>query len=385
MSRLSLSRLHDTIRMSTRFLQMSPFYECFGDHDKLHGQYAGRMVYFGDEKAEEYWALREQAVLYDVPERPWEISGPDAAALMEYLFSRRISNLKVGRGRYAVACTPSGGIFMDGIVFRLESNRFWYVIADGAFDTWMLAHSDGFDVTIKDPQSWVLQIQGPTSPAVLEAASEGQINERLGYFHAGFFDLGGQRLYVSRTGFTGEVGYEIYTQGDETDCPRLWNHLCECGEPHGMVCGSVYSMNARRIEAGILNNGTDMDWNMTPYNAGLGDFVDLEKQNFIGRDALLNTPQEQSLYGLVCKAATPVAGDQVRDENRVVANMRTGVWSPTLEAGIGYVQFEESGDWTGHSVQLVDDQGVSHPADIVQLPFFDAEKRIPRGLTPTSK
>ena len=218
MSTKNIFGRHDTIRLSTRFIEMSPFYECFGDPDKLHGQYAGRMVYYGEEASDEYWKLRNEAVLYDVPERPFEISGPDAVAFMEHLFARRIAELKVGRGRYAIACTPKGGIFMDGIVFRLEADRFWYVIADGAFDTWMLAHSDGFEVSIADPHSWVLQIQGPASAAILEAASDGHINERLGYFHAGYFDLGGQRLYVSRTGFTGELGYEIYTLGDETDC-----------------------------------------------------------------------------------------------------------------------------------------------------------------------
>jgi len=375
---------HSTIRMSTRFIEMSPFYECFGDPDKLHGQYAGRMVYFGDEEHDEYWKLRNQAVLYDVPERPIEISGPDSIAFMEYLFARRIADLKPGRGRYAIACTPKGGIFMDGIVFRLEKERFWYVIADGAFDAWMLAHSEGFDVTISDPHSWVLQIQGPSSLAILEAASQGDISQSLGYFHAGYFELGGQRLYVSRTGYTGEFGYEIYTLGDQTDCPRLWHHLIRCGEPHGMAVGSVYSMNVRRVEAGILNNGSDMDWGMTPYHAGLGSFIELDKENFVGRHALSHATKETRLYGLICKTATPDAGDRVLSENRAVANMRIGVWSPTLQAGIGYVHFSQPGNWMGRAVQLLDSQGVSHPAEVVELPFFDAEKRIPRGLEPVS-
>ena len=382
MSQKNLFEKHDTIRMSTKFIQMSPFYECFGDSDKLHGQYAGRMFYYGEERSDEYWKLRNEAVLYDVPERPYEIAGADAVEFLEYLFARRIADLKVDRGRYAIACTPKGGIFMDGIVFRLEADRFWYVIANGAFESWMIAHCAGFDVRIEDPNAWVLQVQGPKSLEILEAASDGQVNQRLGYFHAGYFDLGGQRLYVSRTGYTGEVGYEIYTLGEDTDCPRLWRHLLECGEPRGMMVGSVSSMTTRRVEAGIFNNGTDIDWHMTPYNAGLGSFVELDKDDFVGRDALLHAPQETMLYGLVCKTAVPEFDCQILDANQKVADIRVGVWSPTLEAGVAYVSFGEAGDWVGRSLQLVDGEGVTHAAEVVALPFFDAEKRIPRGLAP---
>ena len=87
-----------------------------------------------------------------------------------------------------------------------------------------------------------------------------------------------------------------------------------------------------------------------------------------------------ALYGLICKTGTPDAGDEVLDANQTVAVMRAGLWSPTLEAGVGYVHFEQPGDWAGSQVRLVDAQGVSHPAEVVTLPFFDAEKRIPRGL-----
>ena len=122
--------------------------------DTVMGVYAGRYysVYNGEDVEEGYWSLRRQAVLYDVPERPVEISGPDAERFLEYVFARRISTLKTGRGRYAIACSHDGGLFMDGVLFKLADQRYWYVQPDGALETWLLAHSNGFDVKVSDPQ-----------------------------------------------------------------------------------------------------------------------------------------------------------------------------------------------------------------------------------------
>ena len=125
---------------------------------------------------------RRKAAMYDVPERPVEIGGPDAVRFMERIFARRVGTLKEGRGRYAIACAPNGGVFMDGILFKLSEDRFWYVQPDGALETWLIAHSEGFDVTISDPKSRVIQIQGPKSLEIMHAASNGAIDEKMGYF-----------------------------------------------------------------------------------------------------------------------------------------------------------------------------------------------------------
>ncbi len=127
----------------------------------------------GDDPVGAYWALRQKAALYDVPERPLEISGPDAVAFLELVFARRVDNQKIGRGRYVIACTNNGGLFIDGILFRLADTRFWFVHPDGDMNTWLLAHSPGFDIAVTDPQSRVLQIQGPKSFDVMHAASGG--------------------------------------------------------------------------------------------------------------------------------------------------------------------------------------------------------------------
>jgi aminomethyltransferase len=373
---------YKTVRVSSRRFEASPFFDCYVNADTVMGVYAGRYysVYNGEDRVETYWTLRRKAVLYDVPERPVQIDGPDVVPFMDRVFARRISNLPVDRGRYAIACTPKGGVFIDGVLFNLSKDRYWYVQPDGGLEAWLLAHSEGFDVTISDPHSRVLQIQGPASLAIMNAASGGMIDERMGYFHSGFFDLGGQELYVSRTGWTGEMGFEIYTQGSKTDCRRLWTHLFDHGTPHGMVFGSTASMEIRRIEAAILDSGTDMDTTMTPYQAGLGAFVDLDKEDFVGRTALQSADRRTLLYGLKCSGATPSMNDTIHDGPRVVGRVTTGAQSPYLQAGIGYVRFIEPADWAGRMLSLERASGQACPCMIVDLPFYDKEKRIPRGI-----
>lgn len=374
-----------TVRVSNRRFELSPFHDCWANEHTVMGIYAGRYysVFNGEDITETYWALRRKAAIYDVPERPVEISGPDAEAFLEHIFARRISSLKEGRGRYAIACTPTGGVFMDGILFKLEADRFWYVQPDGALETWLHAHNDGFDVTISDPHSRVLQIQGPTSFDIMNAASDGAIDETLGYFHSGFFEIGGQEVYVSRTGWTAELGFEIYTQGAATDCPRLWHHLLQAGEPHGMVFSSISSMEIRRLEAGILDNGTDFDMSMTPFEAGLDAFVDLDKEDFVGRTALLDCKPGTRIYGVKSTAATPLYHGEILDGEDDVARITAGTWSPYLKAGIGYARFHTAGDWVGKTLAMRTADGETVACEIVELPFYDREKHIPRGLDKT--
>ncbi|MEM9471844.1 MAG: aminomethyltransferase family protein [Pseudomonadota bacterium] len=374
-----------TVRVSNRRFELSPFHDCWANEHTIMGVYAGRYysVYNGEDVTEAYWALRRKAVLYDVPERPVEISGPDAVPFLEHVFARRIASLKQGRGRYAIACTPAGGVFMDGILFRLGPDRFWYVQPDGALETWLHAHSGGFEVTVSDPHSRVLQIQGPTSFDIMHAASGGTIDETMGYFHSGFFEIDGQRVYVSRTGWTGELGFEIYTLGDATDCQRLWHHLLKRGEAHGMLVGSISSMEIRRLEAAILDNGTDFDLSMTPFEAGLGAFVDLDKEDFIGRDVLLDCKPGTRIYGVKCADTTPVYQGEIVDGKNSVARITAGAWSPYLECGIGYARFHAAGNWAGRNLQMRTADDEMAACEIVELPFYDRDKRIPRGLDKT--
>lgn len=362
--------------------QLSPFHQCYANEQTVLRIAAGRFFahYNGDDPTAGYWALREQAALYDVPERPVEISGSGSVPFLEQILARRVADMAIDRGRYALACTHQGGIFMDGILFRLAEDRFWFVHPDGDLDTWLLAHSHAFDVTVSDPNSRVLQIQGPKSLEIMHAASNGKIDESLKYFHSGLFHLGGQRVYVSRTGWTGELGFEIYTLGDQTDCPHLWDHLMAKGTPLGMVFSSMQSMNTRRIEAGILDSGSDFDSTMTPFEAGLGRFIDLEKDNFIGRQALRAATPGTRIYGLRCSSTTPSAGDVIFVGATPVGNVTTGAPSPYQQCGIGYVRFDCPGEWSGKTLDLISSRAGKVSCEIVDLPFFDRDKRLPRGL-----
>lgn len=373
---------HGTLRISAKRFEPSPYTDKYAIEDMIYGIYCGRFypLSVGEDPIEQYWKLRRGVTLFDVPEKPLDIKGPDAVALLERVFTRRIDNLKLWRARYAVACTQQGGIVMDGVLIRLAADHFWYVMADGEFESWIHAHANGFDVTISDPKSRVIQIQGPKSLEVLQVAAKDGVPDGFGYFHAGRFDFGGQELLVTRTGWTGEIGIEIYSDGANTDHHALWDHLMAAGEPFGMEFCSAESMGIRRIEAGILDNGTDIDPSMTPYEAGIGAFVDLEKPDFVGREALAKVDQNCLLMGLTCAETVPFAGLQVLDDDSVVGHMTTGAWTPYLETGIGFVRFYQNGDWLGRRLTLRTAEGEQHDCEIVTLPFYDAEKKIPRGL-----
>jgi glycine cleavage system aminomethyltransferase T len=372
----------NTVRVGARRFEQSPYYDFYANSDTVLGVVAGRYytVFNGEDPLETYWKLRRQVVLYDVPEKPWQIEGPDVVAFLEHVFARRIGTLTEGRGRYAIACAPNGGTFMDGILFRLSDNCYWYVQPDGALEPWLIALSAGFDVTISDPRSRVLQIQGPTSMQVMRDLTDGAIDATMKYFHAGFYDISGQRLYVSRTGWTGELGYEIYSHGEHTDHGRLWNDVVAAGKPHGMVYASMASMEIRRIEAGILDNLTDFDLTTTPFEAGLGAFIELDKEGFVGRESLLRADRRPLLLGVRCPAATPEYRGPVFDDGAPVGHITAAAWSPTLECGIGYVRFAHAGDWIGRSLTVTTADGGTAPCEVVPLPFLDPDKRIPRGL-----
>jgi len=371
-----------TFRVSARRFETSPFFDNYVNDQTVMGVYAGRYysVFNGEDTIAAYWALRRACAIYDVPERPVQIEGPDVVPFLERLFARRIGDLKQGRGRYAIACTPQGGVFIDGVLFNLAPDKYWYVQPEGALEAWLLAHGEGYDVTISDPRARVIQIQGPTSYAVMHDASDGAIDQVMGYFHSAFHRIGGQEVYVSRTGWTGELGYEIYAEWDRIDCNRLWTHLIKTGEPHGMVFSSLGSMEIRRIEAAILDNGTDMDQSMTPYQSGLGAFIDLGKDDFIGRQALVNADRRTLIYGLKSETAAPALDDEVLDGASPVGRCTAGAVSPYLKCGIGYVRFNEAGDWAGKKLTLKTADGKSHACEIVDLPFYDKEKKIPRGI-----
>ena len=376
------SDLKSTITISARRFEESPFIERTNTPNMIRGVYAGRYfpMQIDEDPIEKYWLLRQKAVIFDVPEKPIEISGPDASSFLNKVLTRDITNVQEGRGYYALACTPQGGIFMDGVIFKFNDNKYWYVQADGPFEDWLIAHSSNYNIKITDPKSRVLQVQGPASLEIMKKASGGIIDENMKYFRSGFFDIGGQKLYVSRTGFTNELGFEIFSDGLKTDHLALWDHLMECGKPFGMEFSASRAMTIRRIEGGIFGNLTDIDTSMTPFEAGLGLFVNMDKSDFIGKDSLKEKDKRTCLFGLTCEKAVPAAGSKVILKNKIVGYVTAGVPSPTLQIGIGYVRFYEPDSWVGQDLLLELSGGDSYEAKVVNLPFIDLEKKIVRGL-----
>ncbi|MXY77041.1 MAG: aminomethyl transferase family protein [Acidimicrobiia bacterium] len=377
-----------TVRLSSFRQGQSPFADRYVTDRTIFGMYCDRlyplMATRDEDPVPQYWKLRNGVLLYDVPEKPLEIIGPDAARMLERVLTCRVGTLAVGRARYGIACNEDGTVLMDGVIMRLAPDRYWYVKANGEFEGWLSALAIGLDAEVSDPDSRVLQIQGPKSLDVLDAAIGGGLSGDFRYFHAGFFEIGGQTLWVSRTGWTGEAGIEIYCNSgpEATDHDALWDHLLASGEPFGMEFSSSSSMGIRRIEAGILDNGTDIEPDLTPFGAGLGNFVALDKEDFIGRSALARADRTQLLFGLVCAGAAPDAGMQVHFEDGPVGHITIGTWSPALDAGVGYVRFDRplpGGDWLGKTVFLLDHEGTPHRATVDTLPFVDKEKRLPRA------
>jgi len=360
----------------------SPWFSRTWSEDAFYSEYAGRLVLqsLGNDTVEEYWNLRKSVGLFDVPERPVEIRGRDAVRFLNHAFTRPVDKLRVGRGSYGLLCHQSGGMVCDGILFRLADDRFWYVHADADVYLWLSALAVDYKVEIHDPGSWVLQIQGPKSLEVLAKACDDGAPDEFRYFDAFEGSMGGQPVLVSRTGWTAELGFEVYNMDAAVDGPALWDHLIAAGAEFGMRGGSQMAMNIRRIEAGILNYATDMDWRTTPYDMGLGAFVDLESRDFVGRGALRAATKATRFSGFKCESRKIPYGAALMSSGQAIGRITAYEVSPYLECGVGFALFESASGLDCSAISVNDRAGEPCPIELVDLPFYDTEKNIPRGL-----
>tara|TARA_B100000965_G_C19552684_1_gene740757 strand:+ start:308 stop:1498 length:1191 start_codon:yes stop_codon:yes gene_type:complete len=376
-----------TLNVGMKRFDKGPYFDFYHKDSNLYGVYAERfyLISLGNKVEDMYWNLRRKALMYDVPEKPIQIEGPDAGKFLDKIFSRKISTMKVGRGRYAIACYEDGGIFIDGVFFRLEENKYWYVQPDGPLQTWLKAHQTGYNVKITDPSSRVIQIQGPASQEILSKLTNEAINDDFKYYHSGYFEIANQKVYISRTGWTAELGYEIYTLGGDTNYKKLWDTILEIGKPLGLHFDGILSMEMRRIEGGILDNNTDFDSTMNPYEAGLGSLVDLSKEDFIGKKALeeLSKKEGKRLFGITSDNPFVYKSNVFLSNEERVGYLPASTWSPTLKKYIGYVRFNYSGNWTEFKVRAESSDDSLMDCKIVELPFYDKDKLIPRGLDKT--
>ncbi|MEO1139200.1 MAG: aminomethyltransferase family protein [Pseudomonadota bacterium] len=327
---------------------------------------------------EMYWQLRTKAAVLHTGEWPIEFRGPDAETLLNLLFTKDVSKVRPGRCGYGLACFDDGGLITDGVFLRLDEDRFWYAQADGDFVNWARAHAKGMNVEISDPGVYVSQVQGPTSLDVLADAAAGGLPEAFGYFGIARVNLGGQDVVITRTGYTNELGWEYYTEPHH-DAQALWTHLETAGKKHGMSIFGLDSMNIRRIEAGIMNAGSDFDSTTNPYEVGFARFVDMDKDDFLGKAALETASKARRSYGIVCPAAEPKVNGRVRLQGAHAGKVTCGAHSPFLGHGIGMVLLDKGDVQVGAAVEIEDRGGRFHPATLVDLPLYDKACEIPRG------
>ncbi|MEM1298817.1 MAG: aminomethyltransferase family protein [Pseudomonadota bacterium] len=336
-------------------------------------------VCFDDHSTEDgYWKLRREAACLHTGEFPLEFRGPDAERLLDKLFTKDITKVKPGRCGYGLACYDDGGLLVDGILLRLEQDRFWYAQADGDFYSWARAHAAGMDVEILDPDVFVSQVQGPNALKTLEAAAEGGLPEKFTYFACRRVNLGGQDVVITRTGYTNELGWEFYTE-PRHDADALWAHLHKAGAPYGLELFGLDAMNIRRIEAGILNAGSDFNATTTPYAAGLGRFVDEDKGDFIGKAALATADRAPRLHGIKCPNGEPLISGEVMVGGRPAGTVTAGATSPYLRHAIGFALMDTTAPGPGTMVELRCKDGSLQPGELVEMPMYDKACEIPRG------
>jgi glycine cleavage system aminomethyltransferase T len=340
-------------------------------------------VSYGEDREAEYWALRRAVVMTDVsPEKSIEISGPDAERLMDRAMPRPMTEFNPGRALYGPICRPDGGLLCDGVLVRPAADRFWYVSGSADTEGWLLALSIGLDAEVSDPDVSVLAVQGPKSLDVLAAACDDGAPDLFTYFAVARVVMGGQDVLVTRTGWTGELGFEIYLPRAGHDGPALWRHIEAAGAPHGLVVAGLDAMDIRRIEAGILLYGADMDGSINPYQAGLGSFIDMTKPDFIGKAALEGADRTLLVRGLLCADDEPVAGGVLLDGRVEVGRVTAAAYSPYLQSGTAIVRLQRDVALDSKGLVVETRKGGLTPARLATLPLYDAEHRIVRGLDP---
>ena len=348
----------------------------------------------------EYFAIRNAATLSDLPPMvKYRIAGPDALRYLNRLVTRDLRRLEVGRVSYCVWCNDAGNIIDDGTVFRMAAEEYRLCTAEWQLD-WLLASAIGFKVEIEEVTTAIaaLAVQGPTSYAVLRQLGLAGV-ERLKPFQFGQFQAGELRVMVSRTGFTGDLGYELWV--DPQQAGALWDGLMSAGRSRGIRPIGSQALNIARIEAGFLLPKMDfvsaeasirLGTSRSPLELGLGWLVDFKKGHFTGRRALLAQQRrglQRQLVGLDIDGNKPAMHSLLyadADGKREVGSISSAVWSPTCKRNIALAMVESPYFASGSAVwaeiylsrELVWERRMRR-ALVVAKPFFAPERR---RLTP---
>ena len=335
----------------------------------------------------EYEYLTKHVSMWDVAcERQICVKGPDAADFVNLLITRDVHKvLPPMQARYVILCNQHGGVINDPVLLRVADDEFWFSISDSDVLLWAQGVNAfaKYDVDIRELDVSPVQIQGPKSAALMEKMFGPQIRD-IPYYGLLHSTLNGRPVTISRTGFSAEVGFEIYLHDAMLYADDVWPHILEQGEEFNL--GVIAPSHIRRLEAGILSYGQDMDIESNPFEVRLSWQVDLEKDNFIGKDALARIKEEgvqQRLVGL------KVGGEPItwynedfylvkdNDTEDDVGYITSAFYSPNVGSNIALAAMPRS-HWrrgTQVKVQLPGDGIVD--AQVVRVPFFDPTKDIP--------
>ena len=332
-----------------------------------------------------FWNLIQTAILCDVAvERQVKITGPDAAKFVQFLTPRDLSAMAVGQCKYVILTNQNGGILNDPVLLRLGANHFWLSLADSDVLFWAqgVALNAGYDVTISEPDVSPLQLQGPQSGKIMQSLFGSEIAD-LKYYWCRPLQLDGIDLIVSRTGWSSELGYELFLR-DSNDGDRLYETIMQAGQSFDLRPG--HTSTIRRIEGGMLSYHADMDINTNPFELGLDRLVDLDMEDdFVGKDALRQIKTaglKRQQIGVVI-GGTPLTQPNTRFwemsiDGIVKGKVTSAVYSPRLEKNVALALV--ASDYAGLGTEfLVHARDGDRMAITVEKPFYDPNKSIAKG------
>ena len=328
---------------------------------------------------EQYWAVRTGVILRNTGEFPVEISGKDAFKFANYIFTRDVNKIKSGRCSYQFACYHDGGMITDGVLLKIEEDKYWFAQADGDLFSWYKAHSKNMDVEIKDPEVWVSQIQGPLSMKLLENIAEDFSENDWKYFDWKELQILDQKVIISRSGFTNELGWEIYFR-PENETEKIGDYILEEGKKLGMILVATPGFRCRRIEAGLLSAGQDFTKKTNPFSVGLGRFINFDKEDFIGKEALMKSDKKCKTWGIRVAKGTAIKGESIKINEKNIGKITSSTWSPYQICGVGIVHLDNNENGPGDIVDVKCTDGKVHKGEICKLPMYDAKGEIVRGL-----
>ena len=329
-----------------------------------------------------FWNLVNEAILCDVAvERQVEITGPDATKFIQLLTPRDLSKLAVGQCKYVLIVNNEGGILNDPVLLRLKENHYWLSLADSDILLWAqgVAINSGLNVKIIEPDVSPLQLQGPNSGKIMEALFGESIND-LKYYWLRELDLDGIPLIVSRTGWSSELGYELYLR-DGSKGDQLWEKIMAAGKSYGLKPGHTSSI--RRIEGGMLSYHADADINTNPYELNLGRLVNLDTDiNFIGKEALQKINKDgikRKQVGVILNC-DPLTGPnttfwEITKDKKIVGKITSAVYSPRLKQNIALAIVTINNSEIGTVLDVkMNDKIIK--ATVVEKPFYDPKKKL---------